>query len=154
MTQINIIAIGKLQANDPEQQLIGNYLKRLRWKTNLVSFESKIKDAAQSNKEENEFILSKLSSLPGFNIILDEKGKHFTSLEFAKLISNSFNNHNHINFVIGGADGLTQATKLRANEGICLGKLTWPHKLARVMLAEQLYRSYSIIQNHPYHREG
>ena len=63
------------------------------------------------------------------------------------------NGHNEVTFVIGGADGLDDATRARADMLLSLGPMTWPHMLARVLLCEQIWRAISILTRHPYHRD-
>ena len=89
-----------------------------------------------------------------FVIVLDEKGNGLRSLDFAKTLENfQHTGETHIQFIIGGADGLTDEIKGRANLLLSFGQQTWPHMLARVMLLEQIYRAQQILNNHPYHRE-
>jgi 23S rRNA (pseudouridine1915-N3)-methyltransferase len=87
-------------------------------------------------------------------IALDENGKLLSSKAFSEKISGwEDNGIRKIGFIIGGADGLSEEVKQKATMLLAFGTMTWPHMLARVMLAEQLYRAYSITTNHPYHRE-
>jgi len=85
-------------------------------------------------------------------ILLDEKGKQFSSREFSSLINRTFDDGKNISLLIGGADGHDK-TIIKSDYTISLGNMTWPHMLVRVMLAEQLYRAYSILISHPYHRD-
>ena len=85
-------------------------------------------------------------------VVLDENGSQWTTVKFASVIKQWMIDGSAIAFVIGGADGLHNEIKDSANEMIALSKLTLPHGLARVLLAEQLYRAISIIKGHPYHR--
>ncbi|WP_434779675.1 23S rRNA (pseudouridine(1915)-N(3))-methyltransferase RlmH [Neisseria sp. Ec49-e6-T10] len=86
-------------------------------------------------------------------VVLDERGQSLRSTQLAKLIEKwQFEGHN-ICFIIGGADGLSQEFKSKADLLIKLSDLTLPHGMVRVLLIEQLYRALSILQNHPYHRE-
>ncbi len=86
-------------------------------------------------------------------VILDEKGKQLTSQGFAKKIAALGELKPHICFVIGGADGIHNDLKHKADMLLSLSSMTCPHALVRVLLAEQIYRSWSILNNHPYHRE-
>lgn len=86
-------------------------------------------------------------------VVLDEKGKSFTTTEFAGLIESWRRDGRNVAFVIGGADGLDQELKREAALMLSLSALTLPHALVRVLLAEQLYRGVSLLHNHPYHRE-
>lgn len=151
--QINIIAIGKIKSSDYEQKMIDNYLSRIRWDYDLHIFESKLTGKAQTDKE-HEFLLVQCNKRESYKIMLDEKGQNIDSISFAKIIEQAASSYKSIDFFIGGACGLNDEIRIKANSIISFGKLTWPHKLARLMLSEQIYRSYSILSNHPYHREG
>lgn len=85
-------------------------------------------------------------------VVLDENGQQWTTVKFAGVIKQWAIDSGAIAFVIGGADGLHSDIKHSASEMIALSKLTLPHGLVRVLLAEQLYRAVSIIKGHPYHR--
>lgn len=86
-------------------------------------------------------------------IALDERGRQFTTAELAEYLSRWMQDGVQPCFVIGGADGLDASLKARADLLLGLSRLTLPHGLARVMLAEQLYRAVSMLKGHPYHRE-
>src|SRR5436190_10439643 len=89
----------------------------------------------------------------GTIIALDERGKSVTSQGLSVMLSAWMQDGSHPVFVIGGADGLDAAVKDRADKMISLSALTLPHAMVRVVLAEQLYRAWSILARHPYHRE-
>ena len=90
----------------------------------------------------------------GFRVIaLDERGRMWTTAELASALGGWRDSALEVAFVIGSADGLAESVKHDANVVIALSALTLPHGLARVMLAEQLYRAASLLQGHPYHRE-
>ena len=86
-------------------------------------------------------------------IALDERGKQFSTVELARKLAGWMQGGRDVAFTIGSADGLDPELKSGADLLLCLSAMTLPHALARVLLAEQLYRAMSIIQNHPYHRE-
>ncbi len=88
-----------------------------------------------------------------FLIALDERGKSFASNEFAKLLAGKRDQARDVAFVIGGPDGLAPNLRASAQWNTSFGQQTWPHMLVRVMLAEQIYRAFSILAGHPYHRE-
>jgi len=96
-----------------------------------------------------------LDALPkgGTIIALDERGKSVTSQGLSVMLSGWMQDGSHPVFVIGGADGLDASVKERADKMISLSALTLPHAMVRVVLAEQLYRAWSILARHPYHRE-
>jgi 23S rRNA (pseudouridine1915-N3)-methyltransferase len=85
-------------------------------------------------------------------VVLDENGQQWTTVKFASVMKQWAIDSDAIAFIIGGADGLHSDIKHSASEMIALSKLTLPHGLVRVLLAEQLYRAVSIIKGHPYHR--
>jgi len=87
--------------------------------------------------------------------MLDEKGEHLSSMAFAQKLERWRDGGvRECRFLIGAADGFDDAERERADLLIAFGRATWPHMLARAMLAEQLWRATSILANHPYHREG
>ena len=86
-------------------------------------------------------------------LALDERGKAVSTQGLSVMLSGWMRDASHPAFVIGGADGLSDAVKQRASKLISLSTLTLPHQLVRVVLAEQLYRAWSILARHPYHRE-
>jgi len=96
-----------------------------------------------------------LAAIPsgGVKVALDEHGTMMTTSQFADRLEGWMNNGRDICFLIGGADGLDEAVKDGADLVFSLSRLTMPHALVRVVLAEQLYRAVSVTRNHPYHRE-
>lgn len=86
-------------------------------------------------------------------VVLDERGASIATRQFAEWLSSHMNDGQDAAFLIGSADGLHASLKQRAHQTLALSPLTLPHGLVRVLLAEQLYRAMSLIQNHPYHRE-
>ncbi|MEZ5472030.1 MAG: 23S rRNA (pseudouridine(1915)-N(3))-methyltransferase RlmH [Marinicella sp.] len=87
------------------------------------------------------------------NIALDEHGKAINTAYLAKQLAEWQMQGQDINLIIGGADGLDQRIKNIANQTWSLSKLVFPHQLVRVIVAEQIYRAYTLLNNHPYHRE-
>ena len=141
---IRLIAVGKLKSNSPYAPLFTEYTKRLMGGIDVVEI------ATADQKTECDAILKKIDpSLP--LIALDETGQSFKSTAFAKKLEQFAGQK--IQFVIGGADGLSDEIRNKANFTLNLGRLTWPHMMVRVMLVEQLYRAQQILANHPYHRE-
>jgi len=86
-------------------------------------------------------------------VALDERGKSLTTLQLAKWLGERQQDGRNLTFVIGGPDGLGPAMLVKADLRWSLSGLTFPHAMVRVILAEQLYRAHSVLQNHPYHRE-
>ena len=90
---------------------------------------------------------------PGLCIALDEHGKSWTSMELAKRLEGWQVEYSQVSFLIGGADGLDKRCLERADFVWSLSPLTLPHALVRIVLAEQIYRAWTLIQGHPYHRD-
>lgn len=152
MIKIDIIACGRLKKG-PYFDLCAEYQKRTRWAVELYEIESKYTEAAHVQGDEMRRIKELLKN-EAFVVVLDERGDGLRSLDFAKTIEKLMNNGNdYIQFIIGGADGLTDEVRDRANLLLSFGQQTWPHLLARVMLLEQIYRAQQILAGHPYHRE-
>lgn len=109
-------------------------------------------NAAQGMAAEEKRILEAIPS-DAFLVVLDERGQAPTSVQLAEHLRQWQQNGEHLCFVIGGADGMTDTLKNKARMMIRLSSLTMPHGMVRVLLTEQLYRAVSILNNHPYHRE-
>jgi len=86
-------------------------------------------------------------------VALDERGKQWTTREFSARFESWMQEGRDVAFLVGGPDGLSQECKSRADLSWALGRATYPHALARVMMVEQLYRAWTVTQNHPYHRD-
>ena len=150
---IKIIAVGKIK----EQYLkeaIEEYKKRLSKYTKV-----EIIEVASSNldlKDKNLMIEAKkiepLLTAKDYIIVLDINGKQMTSKEMASMIDTVFQKYSNMTFVIGGSEGLSDEIKKKANMSFSFSKLTFPHQLFRVMLLEQIYRSYKIMNNETYHK--
>jgi 23S rRNA (pseudouridine1915-N3)-methyltransferase len=139
--RLHIIARGKI-GRSPEADLVERYLKRISWPTR------------HSELPERGGELPTADS-PYKTVILDEKGEQLGSTELARLLERWRDDGvREVRFLIGAADGFGDAERAGADKLIAFGKATWPHLMARAMLAEQLFRATSIIANHPYHREG
>lgn len=107
----------------------------------------------ERNQKEGEALLKKIKPLD-YTVLLDERGKEFTSMEFAAWFEKKMNaGINQITFVTGGAYGFSPDVYKQANEKVSLSKMTFNHQLVRILFVEQLYRAFSIINNHPYHNE-
>ena len=109
------------------------------------------KNAAQVQEAESKRIIEAVGR--DYLITLDEHGQEVTTLQLADRMKNWPAGGRDVSLVIGGADGLHADVKIRADWLWSLSKLTLPHGMVRVLLAEQLYRAHSVINNHPYHRE-
>jgi 23S rRNA (pseudouridine1915-N3)-methyltransferase len=150
--QINIHCIGKMRSSDL-QMLMAEYLKRIKWPiTTKEVICNKPLPKEQLCRVEGEMLLSGCPD--GFIIVLDEKGQHMDSKEFAALLDKvDKSNHKKLYFLIGGAHGHDAATLKKANKVISLSKLTFPHQMVRLILVEQIYRAFTINNNHPYHKD-
>ncbi len=105
----------------------------------------------QVKHKEGEKILAKLQK-GDYLILLDEKGKHFTSVKFAKFIEQQLNqSHHRIIFLVGGAYGFSDAVYTRGNYKIALSEMTFSHQMVRLFFLEQFYRAMTILRNEPYH---
>jgi 23S rRNA (pseudouridine1915-N3)-methyltransferase len=108
-------------------------------------------DIGSLRKRESDALLDCVP--PGFRIIvLDERGRQRSTMELAQQMENWMREERGVCFLVGGPDGLSQQCRQQAHDNWSLGQLTLPHPLVRTILAEQLYRAWSITQNHPYHR--
>ena len=138
--QLHIIARGKI-GQGPEAALVDRYLKRIAWPV-------KVTELPESGGKPPPADSS-------VTILLDEKGEQLGSLAFARKLERWRDGGvREARLLIGGADGFGEAERAKADLLLAFGKATWPHLLARAMLAEQLFRATSILANHPYHREG
>lgn len=138
---LHIIARGKI-GRSPEGELVERYLKRIHWPTRLTE----LPDSGGRIPPPTD---------PCVTILLDEKGQQLGSLDFAHKLEHWRDiGTRECRLMIGAADGFDDTARAEADLLIAFGRMTWPHLLARAMLAEQLWRSVSILANHPYHREG
>ena len=122
----------------------------------LVEIKPEKRDGGKTTEQVHEAERSRIeAALPVdcARIVLDERGKDWRTLELADELKDWMRGGRDVAFVIGGADGLHPEVKRRAGRLWSLSRLTLPHGLVRVVLAEQLYRAVTVIQNHPYHRE-
>jgi 23S rRNA (pseudouridine1915-N3)-methyltransferase len=144
--RLHIIARGKI-GRSPEAELVQRYLKRISWPTK----HSELPDVPDKGRGGD----LPASDSPYKTIILDEKGAQLSSVELARLLERWRDDGvREVRFLIGAADGFDDTARAGADKLIAFGTATWPHLMARAMLAEQLFRATSIIANHPYHREG
>lgn len=157
---IKIITVGKLKEKYLKDA-IAEYSKRLTryCKLEVVELPDEKTSENASPKEEEmvkdkegKNILQKIKDNE-YVIALDLKGKHITSEEFAEFISEkAVMGQPNITFVIGGSLGIAQEVLARADYKLCFSKMTFPHQLFRVMLLEQVYRAFRIINGEPYHK--
>jgi len=139
--QLHIVARGRI-GRGPEAELIERYLKRVTWPTKITELPD---------------VGGKMPALePGTRVVmLDETGDNLPSRALAERLGAWRDDGiREVRFLIGAADGFDDAARRQADLLLSFGRATWPHLLARAMLAEQLWRAASILANHPYHREG
>jgi 23S rRNA (pseudouridine1915-N3)-methyltransferase len=138
---LHIVARGRI-GNGPEAELVQRYLGRIGWPTRVTELPDRggrIPPPAAS----------------AVTILLDEKGKALPSIAFAERLGRWRDDGvREARFMIGAADGFDDAERAGADLLLNFGVMTWPHLLARAMLAEQLWRATAILAGHPYHREG
>lgn len=150
--KFELITIGRLKKG-AHLDLCNDYTNRLTTPVIIHEGESKITTESAQKSDEEKYLLSKIPK-DSYCFILDEHGKALKSLDFAKKLEDlNVQGHSHFAFIIGGATGLGEQVKARANFSLSFGLQTWPHQLVRVMLLEQLYRAQQIRAGHPYHKE-
>ncbi len=152
--RIVLSAIGKLKKDSPEYKMMNTYLRRSKWSVEVKEYEEKRNLTGDALKAAEADLL--LSGIPekAKVVVLDEHGDTLSSREFAgKLRTWQNQGADTVAFLIGGADGHAQSTKKQADLVLSFGRMTLPHFLMRVVLAEQIYRAQTILNGHPYHRD-
>ena len=138
---LHVIARGKI-ARSPEAELVDRYAKRIQWPLKF----SELPETGGRIPE---------PQTPIRTVLLDEKGTNLSSEDLAAQLERwRDDGMRECRFVIGAADGHSEGERAEADLLLSFGKATWPHLLARAMLAEQLFRATSILAGHPYHRSG
>jgi 23S rRNA (pseudouridine1915-N3)-methyltransferase len=138
---LHIVARGRI-GRSPEAELVDRYLTRVQWPTKVTE----LPDRGGTTP---------LAQKGAVTVILDEKGRSMGSVAFAELLGRWRDDGvREARFLIGAADGFDEAERAGADLLLNFGAMTWPHMMARAMLAEQLWRATSILARHPYHREG
>lgn len=154
--RVSIVAVGRLRAG-PEHELIADYLQRFDrtgrplglGPANVIEVEDKRSLGMAAEAE----LLRRGIPTGALLVALDERGSVMASPEFAgRLAEWRDKGRQEVAFVIGGADGIAPTLREKADFSLSFGRMVWPHMLARVMLAEQLYRAASILAGAPYHR--
>ncbi len=156
--QISLLAIGKTDQAQM-QQLIAVYTKRLEHyiKFDLVLLPD-LKNTAkmsidQQKIKEGELLLKQIKTSDNL-VLLDEGGKSFSSVDFAKFLQKKMNSGmKHLVFVIGGPYGFSPDIYKRANGKVSLSEMTFSHQMIRLFFTEQLYRAFTILNNEPYHHQ-
>lgn len=157
--RLAVVAVGRLK-DGPERELCERYRERALALGRSIGFggpeivelpESRGRRPEERKREEAQAILGKIQ--PGLIVALDERGKHLGSEAFAERLAAARDaGTGHASFVIGGADGLGEALRERADLTLAFGALTLPHQIVRALVLEQIYRAMTIIAGHPYHR--
>ncbi|MEQ8288453.1 MAG: 23S rRNA (pseudouridine(1915)-N(3))-methyltransferase RlmH [Gammaproteobacteria bacterium] len=155
--QIDLIAVGK-RMPDWIESACSEYLKRLPKQVQLSVLEINPANRTRKNsvdnfKQQEEQRILEAIKPDSMLIVLDEGGQPVSSKGLANKLETWIDNQQAVSVVIGGADGLSERLKNDANETWSLSGLTLPHGLVRVLFVEQVYRAWSILDNHPYHRE-
>ena len=144
---IKIITVGKLK-EDYLKDAVNDYLKRLSKYHKVELLELK-----DSNINEEKEELLKVINKKDYIISLAIEGKELNTIEFKDLIENEMiNGNSNITFIIGGSDGIHEEIKDLSNKLISFSRLTFPHGLFRVILLEQIYRAFKIMNNETYHK--
>ena len=150
--RVQLIAVGRARSG-PERDLFEHYIARLSWPTGLKEVEVRGNlPATRLKAREGELLLAAIPTAAKV-VALDERGSELSSEEFAENLGVWRDEGvKDVAFVIGGADGLDETVRARADLLLAFGRVTWPHLLVRGLLAEQLYRAQQILAGHPYHR--
>ena len=151
MKSIHLVVVGK-NKDKAFSLLEKEYQKRLK-KMTLKVHELKHHDSKEKNDSQ---VIQKITSLSGrqapFIVLLDERGKSFRSKEFSLWLFEHLESFNNIFFVIGGAEGHGEEMMRIAKDSIRLSDFTLPHRMARTLIIEQIYRAESLHLGHPYHK--
>lgn len=150
--QLIVAAVGKAKRK-AEAELVAHYLKQTRWDVTLKEIPDAPQNISADARRAREAQAFDALLVPGARLIaLDSTGKQLTSPAFAQLVQHAQGAAvKQLIFAIGGQDGLDASVLKRAHSTVAFGACTWPHQLLRAMLAEQIYRAYTITIGHPYH---
>ncbi|MBT7984656.1 MAG: 23S rRNA (pseudouridine(1915)-N(3))-methyltransferase RlmH [Flavobacteriaceae bacterium] len=154
--EIKLVVVGKTK-NKELISLIENYIKRINFfnKFQIIevnSVKTRKNNSDEIKKIECENILKKIKK-NDLLFLLDEKGKNYNSREFADFLKVRFQESKTIVFVIGGAFGFSKDLYTKSKGLISLSKMTFSHQIIRLFFTEQLYRAFTILNNHPYHND-
>lgn len=153
-----ILRAGGTMRSGPEREMVDDYLKRAQSMARGLGFLNVEEQSVELGKchnraEETEKLTGSLPDGAVF-FVLDERGKAITSRQLSKTLARLRDDgHSSAVFLIGGADGFEPSALPKSVRKISFGTQTWPHKLVRVMLAEQIYRALTILAGTPYHRD-
>ena len=149
---IKIITVGKLK-EQYFKNAVDEYLKRLSkyTKMELIELPDENYDIVKTLDKEKDSILKYVSD-KDYVVTMEIEGKELTSMELSNKLNDIMINNSDISFIIGGSYGLHESIKKRSNYALSFSKMTFPHQLFRVMLLEQIYRSFKILNNETYHK--
>jgi 23S rRNA (pseudouridine1915-N3)-methyltransferase len=150
--ELLVAAVGRSR-DAPTDGLFQDYARRCLWPVRLVEVQPRGNIPPERRKDEEGRLL--LAAVPAGSVVvaLDERGRELSSEAFAgRLGAWRDQGRRAAAFLIGGPDGHAEAVTGSADLALAFGRMTWPHRLVRVMLAEQLYRATAILAGHPYHR--
>ena len=154
--RLRIIAVGSRMPGWVDAA-VAEYSQRIRlpWRLEWIEIETGDRSSgglARAIEREGERVLAALKGA-GKPVLLDERGREYTTREFAGWLERCGSESAELALLLGGPDGHAPAVRARAVESLSLSRLTLPHALARVVLAEQIYRAQSVLNKHPYHRD-
>jgi 23S rRNA (pseudouridine1915-N3)-methyltransferase len=156
--KIKLLFIGKENLEDLQtasQDYISKINNYNNFETEAIPYLKNTKSLSVENQKKKEGELFLKKTIPqDIIVLLDERGKEYSSVQFSQFIQQRLNSGcKNVLFLIGGAYGFSEEMYQRANFSISMSKMTFPHKLARLLFAEQLYRAFSILKGEPYHHE-
>jgi 23S rRNA (pseudouridine1915-N3)-methyltransferase len=151
--RVTIAAVGR-DRSGPTRDLFEEYCRRCPWPIRLREIAPRTTGPPERRRAEEAERLSSAVPQDAALIVLDESGRALTSRAFAARIAAwQVQGRGELAFLVGGPDGLDPNLIAGADLVLALGRMTWPHRLVRVLLAEQLYRAATILAGHPYHRD-
>lgn len=152
--RIRVVAVGKDRSGlfaPAAEEYAGRLARYLRFELVEVPEARRHAGTPRAKDEEGEALLARLGERERV-VLLDERGTEETSAAFARRVERWLSRGQDVALVVGGADGLSDAVRVRGQETVALSRMTLPHRLARVVLLEQLYRAMTILRGEPYHR--
>jgi 23S rRNA (pseudouridine1915-N3)-methyltransferase len=150
--RMTIAAVGR-DRSGPARDLYDEYCRRCSWPIRLIEIAPRPAISLERRLADEGVRLAAAIARDAAVIALDERGRLLSSRSFATRIAAWQQRRGDLAFLIGGPDGLADDLIERAELVLALGRMTWPHRLVRVLLAEQLYRASTILAGHPYHRD-
>jgi 23S rRNA (pseudouridine1915-N3)-methyltransferase len=158
--KVTIVAVGRLKAG-PERELANRYLERAKAAGKRLQFDFAVREVPESQAgsatvRKDQEAAGILGPAPTKSILvtLDQAGQSVDSKRLAAMLADwRDDGAMEVLFAIGGADGLARQVLDAARLRLSFGAMTWPHQMARIMMAEQCYRAVTILSGHPYHRE-